>query len=115
VVVFAGEQRPGFKLGDVDIGRGELAVQFPQQVILLFRVGFFLRQMYVGLDIAADGGEFLVSGNLFLGAFPFAENALRSFLIIPKIGFGDARFEGFQPLTVLRCVKDSSARDGCAA
>jgi hypothetical protein len=33
---------------------------------------------------------------------------LRGFLIIPEIGLGDARFEGFQALAMWRGVKDSS-------
>jgi hypothetical protein len=52
---------------------------------------------------------------LLFGALAFAENALRGFLIVPEIGVGDARFENFQALAVLRCVKDSSERDRCAA
>jgi len=81
----------------------------------LFSVGLFLREMDIGLDVAGDGGELLVGGNLFFGALAFAENPLRGFLVVPEIGSGDARFESFQALAVLRSVKDSSARAGCAA
>ena len=73
-------------------------------------VGFFLGEMDVCLDVAGDGREFVVRGNLFFGPLAFTENALCRFLIAPKIGIGDARFESLQALPVLRCVKDSSAR-----
>jgi hypothetical protein len=115
VIVFAGEQRPGFELGDESFRRGEFAVELLQQVVFLLRVGFFLRKMNIRLDVAVDGGELFIGGNLLFGAFPVAEDTLRGFLIVPEIGIGDARFEGIQALAVLRCVKDSSARDGCAA
>ena len=73
-------------------------------------VGLFLGEMDVRLDVAGDGRKLLVRGNLFFGPLPFTENALCRFLIVPKIGVGDARFESLQALAVLRCVKDSSAR-----
>ena len=78
-------------------------------------VGLFLSEMDVRLNVTGDGGEFIVGGDLFFCALAFAENALRGFLIAPEIGVGDARFESFQALAVLRCVKDSSERDRCAA
>jgi hypothetical protein len=81
----------------------------------LFDVGFFVGEMDVGLDVTGSGGELLVGGDLFFSTLAFAENALRGFLIAPEIGGGDARFESFQALAVLRGVKDSSARAGCAA
>ena len=71
--------------------------------------------MDVRLDVAGDGGELLVGGDLFFGALAFAENALCGFLIVPEIGGGDARFESLQAPAVLGGVKDSSARAGCAA
>jgi hypothetical protein len=115
VIVFAGEQRPSFKFGDESIRCGEFAVELLQQVVFLLRVGFFLRKMNIGLDVAVDGGELFIGGNLLFRAFPVAENALRGFLVVPEIGIRDARFEGFQALAILGRVKDSSARDGCAA
>jgi hypothetical protein len=77
----------------------------------LIDVGLFLSEVDVGLDVTGDGRELLVGGNLLLGALPLAENALCGFLIVPKIGVGDARFERLQALPVLRRVKDSSERD----
>ncbi len=115
VIGLPGEQRLGFQFRDVAIRGVELPVQLFQQVVLLFDVGLFLGEMDVRLDVAGDGGEPLVRGNLFFGPLPFAENALRSFLIAPEIGVGDACFESLQALAVLRCVKDSSARAWCAA
>jgi hypothetical protein len=115
VVGFSGEERFGFQFGDVGIGGVEFAVQLFQQVVLLLDVGFLLREMDVRLDVAGEGRELIVGGDLFFGALAFAENALGGFLIVPEIGGGDARFESFQALAVLRGVKDNSARDGCAA
>jgi hypothetical protein len=111
VIVFAGEESPGFEFGNVGVSGGEFAVQLFQQVILLFRVGFFLGEIDISLDIAGDGGELFVSGNLLFSTLAVAENALRGFLIAPKIGIGGARFERFQALAILGRVKDSSARE----
>jgi hypothetical protein len=110
VIGLPGEQRFGFQFGDVAVRDVELPVQLFQQIVFLLDVGFFLSEMDVGLDVAGDSGKLLVRGNLFFGALAFAENALCSFLIVPKIGVGDARFESLQALPVLRRVKDSSAR-----
>jgi len=60
----------------------------------LLRIRFFLRQMDIGLKIAAQGGELFLRGDLLFGALAFAQNALRGFLIGPEIGVGDAGFEG---------------------
>jgi hypothetical protein len=110
VIGLPGEQRLGFQFRDVTIRRAELPVQLFQQVVLLRDVGLFLGEMDVCLDVAGDGRELLVRSNLFFGPLPFAENTLCSFLIAPKIGVGDARFESLQALPVLGRVKDSSAR-----
>jgi hypothetical protein len=110
VISFAGEKRLGFQFGDEAIGGVELAVQLFEQVVLLVDVGLFPDEMDVGLDVAGNGRQPLVSGNLFLGALALAENALCSFLIVPEIRIGDARFQGFQALAVLWGVKDSSER-----
>jgi len=110
MIVFAGEQRLGFEFGDVVIRGVEFTVQFFQQIVLLFRVGFFLCEVDVRLAVAGDGGKLFVRSNLLFGALALAKNGLRSFLIVPETGIGDARLESFQALAVLRCVKDSSAR-----
>jgi hypothetical protein len=110
VIVLAGEERLRFEFGDVVIRRGKFPVQLFQQIVLLFGVGLFLREINIGLNVASDRGKLFVCGNLFFGALPLAENALRRFLIVPEIGIGDARFENFQALVILRRVKDSSAR-----
>jgi hypothetical protein len=81
----------------------------------LLDVGFFLSEMDVRLDVAGEGCKLVVGGNLFFGALSFAENALCRFLVVPETGIGYARFESFQALAVLRCVKDSSVRARCAA
>jgi len=62
----------------------------------LLDVGFFLSEMDVRLDVAGDGRELLVRGDLFFGSFPLAENTLCGFLIVPETGIGDARFESLQ-------------------
>jgi hypothetical protein len=110
VIGLAGEQGPSFEFRDVAIRGGEFPVQLFQQIVLLLGVGLFLREIDVRLDVAVERCELFVGGNLLFGAFPLAENTLRRFLIVPESGIGDARFEGFQALAILRCVKDSSAR-----
>jgi hypothetical protein len=111
VIGFSRKQRPGFQFGDVGVRGVELAVQFLQEIVLLLDVGLFLSEMDVRLNVAGDGRELRVGSYLFFGALALAQNALRRLLIVPEIGFGDARFESFQALAVLRRVKDSSARD----
>jgi hypothetical protein len=66
--------------------------------------------MDIRLYVARNRGELFVGGDLLFGALPLAQNSLRRFLIVPEIGVGDARFEGFQALAILRRVKDSSVR-----
>jgi hypothetical protein len=110
VVVFTGKERLGFEFGDVSVGGGKFAVELSEQVIFLFRVGFFQREIDVRLDVAGDGSELFVGGNLLFGTFALAENALRRFLIAPETRFGDASFEGFQALAIQWRVKDSSER-----
>jgi hypothetical protein len=111
MIGFSGEERFGFQFGNVGVGGVEFAVEIFEQVVLLLDVGFFLREVDVRLDVAGDGSELLVGGDLFFGTLAFSENGLRGFLIVPEIGGGDAGFESFQALAVLRCVKDSSARE----
>jgi hypothetical protein len=41
VIGLAGEQRPGFELGDVVLGSRQLAVEVFQKIIALRGVGFF--------------------------------------------------------------------------
>jgi hypothetical protein len=67
--------------------------------------------MDIRFNVAGDRCQFFVPSNLLLGSLPLAEDTLRRFLVVPEIGFGDARFERFQALTVLRCVKDNSVRE----
>jgi hypothetical protein len=110
MVFFAGEQRSGLQFRDVVVCCGKFLVELFQQVVFLLRVGFFLCEMDVRLDIAGERGQLVVGANLFFGAFPVSQNGLRCFLVVPEIGIGDARFESFQVLAVLRRVKDSSAR-----
>jgi hypothetical protein len=93
VIGFPGEQRLGFQFRDVAIRGVELPVQLFQQVVLLLDVGLFLGEMDVRLDVAGDGRELLVRGDLFFGSLPLAQNALCRFLIVPETGIGDARFE----------------------
>jgi hypothetical protein len=110
VIFFAGKQRPGFQFRDVVVCRGKFLVELFQQVVLLLRVGFFLREMDVRFDITGERGQLVVGANLLFGALPVAEYALGCFLVVPETGIGGTRFESFQALTVLRGVKDSSAR-----
>jgi hypothetical protein len=86
-----------------------------QQIFFLLGVRLFLREVDVGFNVAGNCRELFVCGNLLFGALPLPQDTLRGFLIIPKIGVGDARFESFQAFAILRRVKDSSARGRCAA
>jgi hypothetical protein len=110
VIFFAGKQCSGFQFRDVVICCGKLLIELFQQIVLLLRVGFFLCEMDVRFDIAGERGQLVVCVNLLFGALPVAEYALCCFLVVPETGIGDARFECFQALAVLRRVKDSSAR-----
>ncbi len=110
MIVLSGKKRFRFEFGDVGIGGVELSVEFFEEIVFLLDVGFFLGEMDIGFDVAGEGGELFVRGNLFFGALAVAENALCGFLIAPEIWVGGAGLEGFQALAVLRGVKDSSAR-----
>lgn len=110
MVFFPGEQRPGFQFADVVLRRRELLVELFQQIVLLLRVGFFLREMDIRFDVPGNGRKLLIRSNLLLGALPVAEDALRCFLVVPEIRIGNARFQRLQALAVLWRVKDSSAR-----
>ena len=64
--------------------------------------------MDVRIEIAGNGGELFVGGDLIFRAFAIAQDGLRGFLIVPKIRRGDARFEGLQAFAMGRSVKDNS-------
>jgi hypothetical protein len=115
MVFFPGEKCAGFQFRDVVIRGGKLLVELFQQIVLLLRIGFFLGEVDVRLDVAGERRQFVVRANLLFRAFPVAENTLRCFLVVPEIGFGDARFESSQALAVLWRVKDNSARARCVA
>jgi hypothetical protein len=74
----------------------------------LLGVGFFLREVDVGIEIAGERSEFLVGGNLFFGALAVAQNGLRRLLIVPEIGLGNTGFERLQAFAVRSGVKDNS-------
>jgi hypothetical protein len=59
----------------------------------LLGVGFFFGQADVRLDVAGDGRQLIVGGNLFFRAFAVAKNGLRFFLIVPEVWLSDAGFE----------------------
>jgi hypothetical protein len=110
VIGFAGEQRSGFEVADECFRAGEFAVQIFQKISALLGVGFFGRKADIGLDVARNGSELFVGGNLFFGTLTIAEDGLGFFLVVPEIGIRYAGFESFQALAVLRGVKESSAR-----
>ena len=93
MIAFAREERFRFQIGNVRIRGAEFAVQFFEQVFSLLWIRFFLREMNVCFKVAGQRGELFVRGNLLFGTFALTENALRSFLIAPEIGVGDAGFE----------------------
>lgn len=76
----------------------------------MFGISLFLREVNVSFEIASQGGKPFIRSNLLFGAFALAQNALRSFLIAPEIGIGDAGFKGFQAFAVAFGVKDNSGR-----
>ena len=115
MIGFAGEKRLGFELTDIALGGRQLAVEVFQEVVALVGVGFFPSKADVSLDVAGDGSELIVRGNLFFRALAVAQNGLRFFLIVPEIGLSNAGFEGFQAFAVLRGVKESSGRAKCGA
>ena len=93
MIGFAGEKRPGFELADITFRSRQLAVEIFQEVGALLGVGFFFCQANVGLDVAANGTQPVVGGNLFFGAFAVAKDGLRFFLVVPEVGLRDAGFE----------------------
>ena len=111
MIVFAGKQRFRFEIGDVGVCRSELFVEILQQVVFLGDVGFFLRQVNVGFDVAGKRIQLFVGGNLFFRALAVAQDGLRGFGIVPEIGVGSADFQSLQALTILRRVKDNSERE----
>src|SRR5579884_3534125 len=115
VIVFAGKQRARFEFPDVMFSASEFAVELLPAIVAPPRLGLFLRQRDIGLNVACQRTQLFVRGNLVLGAFPLAQHSLRGFLVIPEIWFGDAGFERFQALAVLRGVKNSSAQASCVA
>src|SRR5258705_5262382 len=52
VVAFTGEQRFRFQVCDVIFRGAELAIQLLEQIVALLGIGFFLREMDVGIEIA---------------------------------------------------------------
>jgi hypothetical protein len=90
-------------------------VELFQEIVALLGVRFFARQADVGVDVSCVSREFCVGADLLLGTPAVAQDGLRSFLIVPKVRLGDARFQRFQALAMLRGVKESSAPARCAA
>jgi hypothetical protein len=93
VIGFAGEQCTGFLFRDVGFRGVQFLGQVFQEIVALLGVSFFLGEIDVGVDVAADAGEFFVGGDLVFGAFAVAEDGLGFFLVVPEIGIGGASFE----------------------
>ena len=74
-------------------------------------VGFALGEVDIRLDVAGEGFQLLIGGELVFNALSVAENALRFFLIAPKAGVGSAFLKGLQSRAVLGSVKESSVRE----
>jgi hypothetical protein len=108
VIAFAREQRFGFQVGNVIFRVVEFAIEFFQQVVALLGVGFFPREINVGIEIARERSELRVGGNLLFGTLAVAQDGLRRFLIVPEIGLGNAGFERFQTFAMRGGVKDNS-------
>jgi hypothetical protein len=115
VIGFAGEKRLGFELTNIALGGRQLAVEVFQEIVTLPGVGFFPSEGDVCLDVAGDGSELIVRGNLFFSTLAVAKNSLRFFLVVPEIGLSNADFERFQTVAILWRVKESSERAKCGA
>jgi hypothetical protein len=115
MIAFAGKQGLGFQVGDVIFGVAKLAVEFLEQIVALLGVGFFLREVDVGVQVAGKRSELFVGSDLFFGALAIAQDGLRGFLIVPEIGLSDAGFERLQALAMWCAVKDSSGPSRCGA
>ena len=115
VIGLAGEQRTSLLFRDVALRSSQLVVKIFEQSFPLPRIGFFSSESDVGLDVAAQGGKFGIGRDLILGALAVAQDRLRRFLVVPEVRLGNAFFEGFQALAMLRRVKENSGRGRCAA
>ena len=110
MIFLAREECLGFQVGNVNVRGSELSLQFFQEVFPLLGICLFLDKVDIGLQVTTYRHELFVRGNLLFGAFAFAQNSLGGFLVVPEIGFGNARLQRFQAFAVARCVKDSSGR-----
>jgi hypothetical protein len=110
VIALSGEKCFCFQFCDKILRCRQLAIQLFQQIIALVSIALFERKVDVRLDVAGESSQFLVGAYLLFGASAVAQDGLRCFLIAPEVGVGGANFERFQPLALLRRVKDSSAR-----
>jgi hypothetical protein len=108
MIGLAGKQRAGFLLADIIFGGSELSIEIFQKLLALLGVAFFLGEADVGFDVIRKTSELIVGADLLFRALAVAQHRLRSFLIVPELGPGDAGFERFQKLTMLRSVKENS-------
>ena len=81
-----------------------------QTLVLGLIAGVIYSLIAVGITLVYKCSRVLNFAQVELGTLSLAQNALRSFLVVPKIGVGDACLESLQALTILWRVKDSSAR-----
>jgi hypothetical protein len=93
VIGFAREQRARLEFGDVGVRAGQFAIEVFQQVFALRRIGLFLRQIDVRLDVANQRIELGFRGNLIFGTLPFAQDALSLLLVTPEVRLRDLFFE----------------------
>src|SRR5208282_1511954 len=113
-VVFAGEQRGGFQLGDPGIGGVQFAGDFVEQFFALGGVGLFVGELEIAFQVVQQAGEFFFVLDRGFSALAVLHGALGGFLVLPEVGASDLLFEGRQALAVAGSVKDSSAPSRCA-
>jgi hypothetical protein len=114
-VVFARQKRFGFEVGDIGVRGGDFLRQVLENRVALRIVGFFLREMKIGVQVADLALERFLSLDAILELFALLQGGLRLFLVLPEIQIVYFFFEGGTLLPGGRGVKDSSAPARCAS
>ena len=113
VVVVAAEKRFRFEPRGERVGGGDFFRDVFENGFALRVVGFFLREMEIGLDVARFSGERFLGVDAVFELLALLQDRLGLFLVVPEIRSAGFFFDcGY----LFRCggrVKDSSARARC--